>query len=56
MVPILRLSLRLHATGTSFVLYLEIDTGSVISPKKIARKDIVFGTEQEQRLQFHFEK
>jgi hypothetical protein len=33
MVPILRLSVRWHATGTSFVIYLEIDTRSVISPK-----------------------
>jgi hypothetical protein len=32
MVPILRLSLRVHGTGTTFVIYLEIDTRSVISP------------------------
>jgi hypothetical protein len=32
LVSILRLFLRVHSTGTSFVIYLEIDTRSVISP------------------------
>jgi hypothetical protein len=35
MVPVLRLSLCWHATGASFVIYLEIDTRSVISPMYI---------------------
>jgi hypothetical protein len=36
LVSILRLFLRVHSTGTTFVIYLEIDTRSVISPNFVA--------------------